>query len=243
MANPKKKKLSNIEIAFCESYLICLNKTKAAIDAGISEHTARQQGCQIHNRLHVRAYIEKVLSERVLSAAETTKLISDTAQANMGDYFKPVQVIKTPRIKVGLQYMIDRIQEEIDFEQEVADASSLTDEQNDTFFEQQQFRIAQKLRYEIELRRNPSATRIIDGERELVTEMQLDIDAVVADKEKGKIKSVKYTQFGIQVEMYSALDAADKIAKMHGLYEKDNIQQHDSAPIKVEIIRPDPVDE
>jgi phage terminase small subunit len=86
---------------FAESYLLSLNKAKAAEDAGYSKDTARQQGYEVYNKPEVKAYIESKLTERTISAEETVKLISDTAQASITDYFKPVlrsrsQSIKTP---------------------------------------------------------------------------------------------------------------------------------------------------
>lgn len=223
--DPEIKRPSKKEQAYIDSYLIHLNKCKAAQDAGYSEKSARQTGYEIYNRLHIKAAIDAKLLERTITADETVKLVSDISQANMTDYFRPVKVIRTPRIKVSLQFIIDRIADEIDFEEEYRNEVTMTEEENDAWFQQQQGRRDRKLRYEIELRRNPNSTRIIDGEAELVTEMQLDIDAVVADKERGKIKSVKYTKDGIQIEMYSALDAAEKLLKVHGAYEKDNRQR------------------
>lgn len=229
------KPLSAVEKVFAEDYLTNgFNKAKAARTAGIKEHTCREQGYQIYNRPKVKAYIEEVLKERIISSAENQKLISDTAQASLTDYYVPVPTIKRTKIVVGLQVLIDRIQAEHDLEEAIADESDLDEKQQDQLFADQQYRLGQIVRYKVELRLNPKATRIIDSEPELVDEMQLDINALVADREKGKVKSITYTPKGLKVEMYSALDAQDKIARMHGDYEKDNDQLKPVINIKIE---------
>ena len=56
--------------------------------------------------------------------------------------------------------------------------------------------------------------------------INLDMAALIADKERGKIKSFKVSAEGaLTVELYSAADAQEKIAKMHGLYKEDNGQK------------------
>lgn len=49
---------------FCEEYLIDLNATQAAIRAGYSAKTAKEQGCQQLTNLNVRARIDAALAER-----------------------------------------------------------------------------------------------------------------------------------------------------------------------------------
>lgn len=232
---PNKK-----EQAFIDSFVTCLNKSRAAIESGYSEATARQRGYEIYNRTHVKEAIEAKLKERTATADEVIKRTSDIHNGNMADYFRPVQVLHTPRIKVSLQVIIDRIQNEIEFEQEYRAEVTMTEEENDKWFAMVQDMRDRQTRYKIELRRNPGATRIIDGETVFKTEMQLDIDAVIADKERGIIKSVKYTKEGIQIEMYSAADASDKLLKIHGAYEKDNLQSRIVVPsaINVTIVPP-----
>jgi hypothetical protein len=82
------------------------------------------------------------------------------------------------------------------------------------------------IRLEIELEENPDAYRIIDGPVDLREEFELDMSLLIADKERGKIKSFKISAEGaLTVELHSAADAQEKIAKMHGLYKEDNDQK------------------
>ena len=49
---------------FCEEYLIDLNATQAAIRAGYSAKTAKEQGCQQLTNINVRARIDVALAAR-----------------------------------------------------------------------------------------------------------------------------------------------------------------------------------
>lgn len=62
---------------FAEEYLKCNNGTKAAIIAGYSEHTARQQASQILNLEEVESYLDerrKAISEKSLVDAAWVQL-------------------------------------------------------------------------------------------------------------------------------------------------------------------------
>lgn len=96
------------------------------------------------------------------------------------------------------------------------------------------------LRYELELKRNPNATRIVLGDPVLIDVPELDMAKVVADKERGRIKSITPGQFGTKVELYSADAALTNLAKIHGLFEKDNAHKHehtgkDGAPLQAPV--------
>lgn len=56
--DPTKKRLTARNAAFVASYLKCRNATQAAIDAGYSEGTARQQGSRLLTNAVIRAEID-----------------------------------------------------------------------------------------------------------------------------------------------------------------------------------------
>lgn len=218
--------ISDFERAFAENYVISLRKDLAAIAAGSESETPGIVGWQIYQRPHVKAYIQELLDERTITAKETLKLISDTAQGNMSDYMNPVKRLNIPKVKKGLKELINHLQYEIDIETEFLSlAPNLTKDE----IEYSQSRIRGKeleiTRYDIELNKNPSAFRVVDGDPELVDEIELDLHAIVADRERGRIKSYKMTKDGVQVEMYPADGAQEKMAKIHGLYKEDNSQK------------------
>jgi phage terminase small subunit len=220
-----EKTLSDKELVFTEHYLICLNKTTAAIASGAPETGARQQGYEIYNRPHVKAYIAAKLKECTLEADEVIKLVSDTAQATLTDYYKPVMVPFTPKIKAPLADLIAERNQYIAREMEFLNRVGYTEEQYDEFVANLQVIKNSIIRMEIELESNPDAYRVIDGVEEMREEMQLDMAMLVADKEKGRVKKIKVLKDGtLEIELYSALDAQEKLMRMHGKYEKDNEQ-------------------
>jgi phage terminase small subunit len=221
----ENRPLSDAEQVFVDSYVVHLKKIKAALDAGYEPNSARQQGYQIYNRPHVRAAIDKILKARAISAEETVELVAKNAQNDLADFFTPVTRQYTPQIKVGLQEVIDRIQREIDFEYAYRERVEMDEDANDAWFQMVQGLKDRKIRYELELELNPNATRIIDGETELIQVQELDINKLIESNQRGQIKSVKYDKDGrIQIEGYDALAAQDKLMRMHGKFEKDNEQ-------------------
>lgn len=239
MDNAERTELSDKELIFAEGYLTHLNKAKAARNAGSAVKSAKEQGHEIYNRPHVKAYIDDKLKERALSADETVKLISDTAKASLTDYYKPVKVLHTKRKRVGLADVIAQKRVFLKREYVFMERKGLTEGERDKFIENLSFEEDQILRLEIELEENPSAYRIMETEPVLVDEMQLDINALVADKENAKVKKIKYGKDGLEVELYSADAAQDKLMKMHGKYEKDNSQKKPESPVvNIRVIPP-----
>lgn len=234
--------LLDTERTFAEAYIICLRKDLAAIQAGYSEHTAKVIGHQVYNRPHVKAYIEQLLDEATMGAKETLKLINDTAKGNMSDYMFPVQELKIPQVRRGLQEIINQCQYEIEIETEFLRlAPKLTPSEIASVQTKIRGLELEITRYDIELNKNPNAYRIVDGDPYLSNEIKLDLHAVVADKEHARIKSYKVMKDGsVQVEICDPDTSKDRMAKIHGLYEKDNKQSAPAiaATIQMSIIPP-----
>lgn len=225
------QELLDTERAFAENYVISLRKDLAAIAAGFSEASAKQYGYEVYNKPHVKAYINLLLDENTISAKETLKIISDTTQSNMSDYMHEVEYMDVPKVKKGLQGVIDQFQYEIeietDFLQLAENLSKEERERSQSIIRSHELEIT---RYSIELDKNPMAYRIVDGDPVLKKEMRLDMYAIAKDKERGKIKSYKMTKDGVQVELQSP-SVAIEMAKIHGLYREDNKQK--SQPIQL----------
>ena len=56
--------MNDKQLRFCEEYLIDLNATQAAIRAGYSPKTAKEQGSRLLSNANVRARIDKDIAER-----------------------------------------------------------------------------------------------------------------------------------------------------------------------------------
>ena len=217
---------SDSEIAYCENYILSLCKSTAAKAMGSESETPWIIGYQVHQRPNVKAYIEELLDENTSSAKETLKLISDTQKGNLSKYMVPVKKWHTPQVKKGLSQLIEETKLFIQAEEDYCDAKGFTEDLFDKFHEGLELYRDRILRYEIELRYNPDAYRIVDGEPYEVETQELDLNLIVADKERGIIKTFKHTPQGIQVELCDPDTSKEKMAKIHGLYEKDNNQSN-----------------
>lgn len=86
-----KAGLSYQQIAFCEHYAASMNATQAAIDAGYSEKTARQQGSRLLSNVYVKAYIDALIAEmednRIAKAKDVMIFLSDAMRGDVKDAF------------------------------------------------------------------------------------------------------------------------------------------------------------
>ena len=71
---------------FVEEYLRCWNATEAAIAAGYSERTARQQGSYLLSKVDIQAEIRKRIDEKAMTADEVLVRLADMARGDMGDF-------------------------------------------------------------------------------------------------------------------------------------------------------------
>lgn len=209
---------------FADFYIISLNMSDSARKAGYSEDSAGSIGFELMKKPEMRAYIDEKMREMSLSAEETKKLITDIARSSLNDYFIVKKIEKPTRVEVGLKVLIKQLRQKISFEAEFATEAKLASDDLVAHDLAQKQRELEIIRYQIELKRNKNATRIVDGPTEWVESAELDMVKLVQDKEKGKIKSISYTQYGPKIEMYSADAALLNVAKIHGLFEKDNEQ-------------------
>lgn len=210
-------KLTDKQKRFCEEYLKDFNGTRAAIASGYSENTATVIAAENLTKPNIKEYLNEKLDALSMEAGEITKRITNLARGNMSDYMSTRKIPYTPEIKVGLRVLIDRLQNEIDFEDNYALQINMNEEELEDHMSSQESRRRRKIRYKLELEINPYATKIIDGETVMIDEVYLDLAKIVADKERGIIKSFKNTKDGIQVELYPADAALGQMAKIRGM--------------------------
>jgi phage terminase small subunit len=219
---------------FCEEYLVDFNATQAAIRSGYSEGTAYSIGWENLRKPEIKAFIENRLKELALSSEETLKSISDIAKASLNEYFIIKEVVRTPQVEKSLKVLIKEIKESMeDADKFIAKAKITDPDEIEKHNKSQEYKRREIITLEIELERYPKATRFVDGKPELAKVAELDLVRLVQDKEAGRIKSVKHSEHGLNVEMYPADAALTNLAKMHGLFEKDNKQK--AVPIKIRV--------
>lgn len=86
-----KANLTDQQRAFCEHYVASMNATQAAIDAGYSEKTARQQGSRLLTNVYTKPYIEALLqemeNERIAKADEVLEFLTAAMRGEVKDSF------------------------------------------------------------------------------------------------------------------------------------------------------------
>ena len=210
---------------FGDEYCVDLNQTQAAIRAGYSKKTAYAIGWENLRKPEIQKYIEERLNERALSSEAAIKRTADMARGNLADYFTKRMVVRHPRIEITLKTHIAELKKQVQFEEEYLALSCKNKDEKKSYLNYIAGLKDNILRRELELKHNPKARIIVDGPDQLTETMELDLVKIAADKERGIIKSVKHTEFGVQVEMYGADSALTNILKMHGKFEKHNEQK------------------
>lgn len=233
------RKLTLKQKRFCEEYLKDFNGQKAAERAGYEVKYAREAASVTLAKPQGKEYINQLLEEANLGPQEVIKLISDMARSNLNDYFVIRKKEFTPRIVKPLTLLIAELEEQIDFEEEYAIRANL--EGRDLKKHQANLEEMRKqvIRYKIELRRNPSATKIVNGPTEMAEVPELDMAKLVKDKERGRIKTLTPSPHGTKVELYAADTALANLAKIHGLNAPEKVESNVTATVKHEITEKD----
>jgi phage terminase small subunit len=214
--------LNDKQLRFCEEYLVDFNATQAAIRAGYSVKTAYAIGYENLKKPAIRKFIDQKLEDLSLGKSETIKLLSDIAQSSLNDYFTIKQRMETPLVVKHLSVLIQELKLQIEDTRKFIKRAKIADpERLKGYAAEELYRFEQIALYEVELERNPKATRIVQGESRLVDVAELDLPKLVKDKQRGRIKCITPNEFGLKVELYAADAALRDIGRVHGIFEKD----------------------
>jgi len=224
------------EQKFIEEYVKSLNATQSAIKAGYSKNSARQIGSENLSKPNIREKIDELIKSASMSADETKKIISDIATANLSNYLKPVKVERSERIKKGLQELIQELRDAMDFEDDFALEVNLQKKELEAHQKAQEGRRRQIIRYKLELNKNPDAFRIVSGPTQLVDDVELDLVALAADKEGGRIKSLKNGKYGIEIDLADNAAMITNMARVHSLFVDKSIVDNQVTMVKPLII-------
>lgn len=220
MSEEKTVKLTVNQQRFVEEYCSNgFNATQAAIAAGYSEKTAASQGQRLLKNVEISNAIKVRLDELTLTAEQLTKRTADIAMGDLSNYMTTRMIEQTPRVRVGLAKLIEQLEFDLILKEEYASMKELTGDDLEEHEESMQRVQDQILKYQIELTHNPAATRIVNGEPELVPHVEVDMQKLLADRERGIIKSFKYGKNGLEVELYSADAAMDRLMRVRGMYK------------------------
>lgn len=98
----KEKGLTPKQKRFCEEYLIDTNATQAAIRAGYSEKTAKEQAARLLSKVNAKAYISELMeqkkSECVASADEVIQYLTSVMRGSSSSHVLARDEIGAERI-------------------------------------------------------------------------------------------------------------------------------------------------
>ncbi|WP_411973362.1 terminase small subunit [Sphingobacterium sp. Lzh-3] len=221
MSEKEEGKLNINQQRFIEEYCSNgYNATQAALTAGYSDKTAASQGQRLLKNVEISNAIKARLDELTLTAEQLTKRMADIAMGDLSNYMTTRMIEYTPRVRKSLRDIISELEFNLILQEEFCAEKGYTEEQYDDFQRTVVEPIQDKiLKYSIELKHNPNATRLVNGETELVPHIEVDMPKLLADKERGIIKSFKYGKNGLEVELYPADAAMDKLMRVKGMYK------------------------
>lgn len=208
---------------FCQQYIKDFNATQAAIRAGYSIKTAGSIGHENLTKPEIKGRIQNLLKEHSLSGEQAEKLVSDIAQSSINDYMVLRMVRHTPKIVKTIKDLIKDLRDEMDFEEAFSKEANYTPDEMDAHKIRQSGRVRELVRLKLRQKKTPGYTEIADGETVLVERMEVDLVKLAKDKERGRIKSLSFTEFGPKIELYAADAALRDVLKIHGKYAPDKI--------------------
>ncbi|KAA9333390.1 terminase small subunit [Hymenobacter busanensis] len=210
---------------FVEEYCVDGNATQAAKRAGYSPSTAYSIGSENLKKPEIKAAIAERLASLALGPAEVTKMTSEIAQSRLNDYMVIREVQGYEQVEQYVTVLISHARNEIKHLEAFIGRNKLTKESRKPFDEKIAALYEKIAEYEFEVDKwGDDVTRLVPGRPVVRRVAELDLVALAEAKDGGRIKSFKHTKEGVVVETYAADAALDKLARMHGLYEKDNKQ-------------------
>ena len=224
-----KKEFTGKERAFIWEYITNgYNKTQAAKDAGYdanSDNCFAAIGYENFRKPHIKAEIERLISERLMSKEETLQRMSQMARGNLNDYLHVVHKKTRPVVKVSLNVLIERNNAKIEDQAKFIERARIKvgSARMSGLCELKEQWEEEVIKWGIELERNPGA--YVEEKGDEVTEevIELDLVKLMKDKERGLIKKLTQDKNGNwEVELYGSDGALRDIGRYHGIFEKDN---------------------
>lgn len=206
---------------FVNEYLKHRDKSKAARKCGCPAKTARQAGYNTYNRPEVKAYLDRKLRESRSTTDEVIRGLDDMVTFTMSKYMKRVQVVETPKLTVPIGEYIKNLENIVDEENEFMFTAPLNELEILSVQEKIRKLEIELSRLRIEFNRNPLATKIMNGQPQLVWREVPDIKKMV--KDKVPLRKVTYRKDGtVEVEGYSAIEASEKLLRLDSAYAEED---------------------
>jgi phage terminase small subunit len=209
---------------FAAAFCLCLNATKAALTAGYSEKTARQQASRLLTNVYIKTLIQHTLAAAGADPEEIAARWDRIARVDLSDFYTRQLVEYTPKIAKPLREVVEEYRRYVEFEEAVSIRSEelISDAKLRGKFRKRQRQLAvprelKLLRLEMELENDPDGIRVVDGPTRLREELRLDL---VKAQELGILdlaKGLTEGRNGTGLTLRDPDAALDKLAQWRGM--------------------------
>lgn len=219
---------------FVRAYLREPNATKAAIQAGYSEKTARQMGSENLSKPDIAAVIELGF-EQVMGKQEVRARTAEVAAGTMEDFLSIERVPYTEQVLLDAEEALDLIGDQL------ADLGEELDSAKPERAEWIAGEIKRLRRMERKCGRALAKADPEQGGPEVLVDVQWKERVVVRiDLEKAQragklhlLKKLKETKFGLEIELHDAAAARELLGKHYRLWgDRLALENPDGSPIK-----------
>lgn len=208
-----------LQLRFIEEYPKDCKKGPAARRAGCEPTNARQQGYEWYLNPHIRAAIDERMAQLSMSADEAVKQVTDIAATRLNDYMvvRPVQSFEENEQYVTV--LIAHKRQKIKDIEAFIGRHKLRDDARKPFDAKIHGLLMeiQEDEYEVE-RWGDDVTRLVRGKPVIGYVADLDLVKLAKAKAAGRIKKLKHTKDGVEVEMYDAHKALQDVLKVNGRF-------------------------
>jgi len=208
-----------LQLRFIEEYPKDCRKGPAARRAGASKANARRQGYEWYLNPHIRAAIDARMAQLSMSADEAVKHVSNIASTRLNDFMvvRPVQTHEM--LEEYVTVLMTRKKQKIKDIEAFIGRNKLEKEARKPFDELITGLRMELLEDEQEVERwGDDVTRLVRGKPVVGYVADVDLVKLAKAKAQGRIKKLKHTKDGVEVEMYDAHKALQDVLKVHGRY-------------------------
>jgi phage terminase small subunit len=208
-------------LAYCDTF----NATKAALAAGYSEKTAYSQGPRLLKIVEVKTAIKAVLDTAGMDPEEIAARWDRIARGDLADFYTKVEYQETPKVQQSLFTAIKEIEDKIEYEYGFMvrsweifgtkpDDKGKELEQHEVWVRHRKLDI---LRYQMQLEKNPEATRLVDGPPVKKYRMELDLVKAADLGVLDLLRSTSEGRNGTGITIRDPDAALDNLAKWRGM--------------------------
>jgi phage terminase small subunit len=216
-ANAALENLTPQRRKFVLAYCDTLNGAKAALAAGYSEISARQQAHRLLTNDDIKAAVKSVLGFAGMNVEEIAARWDRLARADLADFYTKVEYEEKTKVTRPLLERIAELEYERDFEERVAKRQTLDEDEAERHYYRQLRRRNDIIRCQVELEMNPAATYLADGPPIKKYRMEIDLVKAADLGLLDLVKGIAEGRNGVGLTLRDVDAALDNLAKWRGM--------------------------